>query len=160
MINIIVAYDLNKCIGKNGKIPWKIKGEQSQFKELTSGNIIIMGRKTYEEIGKPLVNRRNIVITRNQSWDKTEHYESLEKAVSACLETSYKDIYIIGGASIYKEAIDKIPIDNYYITVINKSIKNGDTFFPNFDRSLYECKTIEIQKEYIRYIYTKKENKI
>ena len=60
-INVIVAYDYNKCIGKGGKIPWKIKGEQKQFKELTTNNIVIMGRKTYEEIGKPLTNRINII---------------------------------------------------------------------------------------------------
>ena len=62
MINVIVAHDLNRCIGKDGKIPWNIKGEKKQFKELTTGNIVIMGRKTYEEIGKPLPNRRNIDI--------------------------------------------------------------------------------------------------
>ena len=64
-INIIVAHDMNRCIGKNNEIPWKIKGEQKQFKELTTGNIVIMGRKTYESIGKALPNRTNIIISRH-----------------------------------------------------------------------------------------------
>ena len=68
MINVIVAHDLNRCIGKDGKIPWNIKGEKKQFKELTTGNIVIMGRKTYESIGKKLPDRINIVITSNENF--------------------------------------------------------------------------------------------
>ena len=63
---MIVARSKNNVIGKNGQIPWKIKGEQKQFKELTTGNVVIMGRKSFEEIGKPLPNRKNIIVSRNQ----------------------------------------------------------------------------------------------
>ena len=63
MIGLIVARSKNNVIGKNGEIPWKIKGEQKQFKELTTGNTVIMGRKSYEEIGRPLPNRKNIIVS-------------------------------------------------------------------------------------------------
>ena len=158
MINVIVAHDLNRCIGKDGKIPWNIKGEKKQFKELTTGNIVIMGRKTYEEIGKPLPNRRNIVITKNPLWDGVEHHKSLKKAISICLATDYeKDIYIAGGTSLYREVVEKsIPIDNYYITIVNEYIVGGDRFFPNFDKSLYNRSIIKSTPEYTRFHYKKK----
>ena len=158
MINVIVAHDLNRCIGKDGKIPWNIKGEKKQFKELTTGNIVIMGRKRYEEIGKPLPNRRNIVITKNPLWDGVEHYKSLKKAISICLATDYeKDIYIAGGTSLYREVVEKsIPIDNYYITIVNEYIVGGDRFFPNFDKSLYNRSIIKSTPEYTRFHYKRK----
>lgn len=158
MINVIVAHDLNRCIGKDGKIPWNIKGEKKQFKELTTGNIVIMGRKTYEEIGKPLPNRRNIVITKNPLWDGVEHHKSLKKAISICLATDYeKDIYIAGGTSLYREVVEKsIPIDNYYITIVNEYIVGGDRFFPNFDKSLYNRSIIKSTPEYTRFHYKRK----
>ena len=158
MINVIVAHDLNRCIGKDGKIPWNIKGEKKQFKELTTGNIVIMGRKTYEEIGKPLPNRRNIVITKNPLWDEVEHHKSLKKAISICLATDYeKDIYIAGGTSLYREVVEKgIPIDNYYITIVNEYIVGGDRFFPNFDKSLYNRSIIKSTPEYTRFHYKRK----
>ena len=158
MINVIVAHDLNRCIGKDGKIPWNIKGEKKQFKELTTGNIVIMGRKTYEEIGKPLPNRRNIVITKNPLWDGVEHHKSLKKAISICLATDYeKDIYIAGGTSLYREVVEKsIPIDNYYITIVNEYIVGGDRFFPNFDKSLYNRSIIKNTPEYTRFHYKRK----
>ena len=158
MINVIVAHDLNRCIGKDGKIPWNIKGEKKQFKELTTGNIVIMGRKTYEEIGKPLPNRRNIVITKNPLWDGVEHHKSLKKAISICLATDYEeDIYIAGGTSLYREVVEKsIPIDNYYITIVNEYIVGGDRFFPNFDKSLYNRSIIKSTSEYTRFHYKRK----
>lgn len=79
MIGLIVAYAKNRTIGYKGRIPWNIKGEQKRFRELTTGNVVIMGRKSYEEIGKPLSNRYTIVV--------------------------YRDCFISGGAGLYKEAI-------------------------------------------------------
>lgn len=158
-INIIVAYDNNRCIGKNGKIPWKIKGEQKQFKELTTNNIVIMGRKTYEEIGKPLPNRDNIVIT-SHKIDEVICCRSLGEALTiACKEldrVNGKDIYIIGGAKLYKEAMDTITIDNYYITKIKQCTVCGDAFFPKFKESLYDAEVLEENKDFIRYHYSRK----
>ena len=69
MVGLIVARSKNNVIGKNGQIPWRIKGEQKQFKELTTGNAIVMGRKSYEEIGHPLPNRLNIIVSRTKKFE-------------------------------------------------------------------------------------------
>ena len=160
MINVIVAHDLNGIIGKDGKIPWNIRGEQKQFKQLTTNNIIIMGRKTYEDIGHPLPNRENIVISKTLIDNRVKHYSSLKKAISICLATSDKDIYIIGGGRLYREVQEKgIPIDNYYITVINMEVKDGDTKFPNFDKSMYDVEITEKNDKFTRYRYYKKGDK-
>ena len=159
MINVIVAHDLNGIIGKDGKIPWNIRGEQKQFKQLTTNNIIIMGRKTYEDIGHPLPNRENIVISKTLIDNRVKHYSSLKKAISI-LATSDKDIYIIGGGRLYREVQEKgIPIDNYYITVINMEVKDGDTKFPNFDKSMYDVEITEKNDKFTRYRYYKKGDK-
>ena len=68
MIGLIVARSKNNVIGKNGQIPWKIKGEQKQFKELTTGNVVVMGRKSYEEIGHSLPNRKNIIVSKSKNF--------------------------------------------------------------------------------------------
>ena len=68
MIGLIVARSKNNVIGKNGEIPWKIKGEQKQFRELTTGNVVVMGRKSYEEIGHPLPNRKNIIVSKTKNF--------------------------------------------------------------------------------------------
>lgn len=68
MIGLIVARSRNNVIGKKGKIPWNIKGEQKQFKELTTGNVVVMGRKSFEEIGHPLPNRRNIIVSKSKKY--------------------------------------------------------------------------------------------
>ena len=81
MIGLIVARSKNNVIGKDGKIPWKIKGEQEQFKKLTTRNTIIMGRKTYEDIGHPLLNRKNIVISRTTNYPGVVTVDSLEEAI-------------------------------------------------------------------------------
>ena len=152
MINVIVAHDLNGIIGKDGKIPWNIRGEQKQFKQLTTNNIVIMGRKTYEDIGHPLPNKENIVISKTLIDNRVKHYSSLKKAISICLATSDKDIYIIGGGRLYREVQEKgIPIDNYYITVINMEVKDGDTKFPNFDKSMYDVEITEKNDKFTRY---------
>lgn len=83
MIGLIVARSKNNVIGKNGNIPWKIKGEQKQFRELTTGNVVIMGRKSYEEIGHPLPNRMNIVVSTTTEYqgDNLVSVKSLEDAL-------------------------------------------------------------------------------
>ena len=156
MIGLIVAKSLNNVIGKDGKIPWNIKGEQKQFKELTTGNTIIMGRKTYEDIGHPLPNRMNIVISRNNNYfgENLITVDSLEKAI----ELSKGNIYIVGGYNLFKEAISMV--DVMYITEVNLFIQNGDVFFPKFNEKDFNIKVGEENEKYKRLIYTrKKDNK-
>lgn len=142
MIALIVAMTKNNVIGKDGRIPWKIKGEQKRFKDLTVGKTIIMGRHSFEEIGKPLPNRRTILISNTLKYDDENciTVKSFPEALEKCKKNGvYEDVYIAGGARVYQEALPLV--DTMYITVIDMAME-GDTFFPNIDYSLF-TKTYE-----------------
>ncbi len=153
MIALIVAFSKNRVIGKNGKIPWDINGEKKRFKELTTGNIVIMGRKTYEEIGFPLPNRETIVVSATKNFDG-EHCitsPSLEEALKIARESwSKKDIFISGGERIYKEMLPFV--EKMYITEIEKEI-DGDAYFPIFDESQFHKEKVEYVDGEIPYTY-------
>src|SRR5574344_992278 len=102
MISLIVAYARNRVIGNCGKIPWKIKGEQKRFKELTTGNVVIMGRRSYEEIGHPLPNRDTIVVSNTVNYD-APHCKTASSLVEAVEMVEGKNVYISGGARLYQE---------------------------------------------------------
>jgi len=104
MIGLIVARSKNNVIGKNGNIPWKIKGEQKQFRELTTGNVVIMGRKSYEEIGHPLPNRMNIVVSTTTEY-QGDNLVSVKSLEDALLLAKGRDVYISGGYGLFKEAL-------------------------------------------------------
>lgn len=131
---IIVAVSENDAIGKDNKLLFHLKEDMQNFKRLTTSNVVIMGRKTYESIGKPLKDRINIVISRSDNKDEENliWVHSLEEAMKKAKEYE-KDIYIIGGGSIYKEALEKDIVDKIYLTRINKRINDADTFFPRLD---------------------------
>lgn len=128
MINIIVAYDKNLAIGKDNQLCWKQSADLKRFKELTTGHTVVMGRKTYESIGKPLPNRRNIIITRQDiKIDGVEIINSIED-----IKNIKEDIFIIGGGKIYKECIQ---ISNrIFATEVDCEI-DADTWFPKIDDS-------------------------
>ena len=158
MIGIIAARSINKVIGKNGVIPWNIDGEKQQFKELTTGNIVIMGRKTYEEIGRPLPNRTTIVVSKTKSFqaENLTTAGSLKEALQLAAATQ-KNIYIAGGSSLYKEALPLA--DKIYLTEVQLVIPNGDAFFPDFDETPFTKTVSEPLGEeikYVRVIYTRK----
>ncbi|MDE6749427.1 MAG: dihydrofolate reductase [Lachnospiraceae bacterium] len=158
MIGLIVARSKNNVIGKNGQIPWKIKGEQKQFRELTTGNVVIMGRKSYEEIGHPLPNRMNIVVSgsTNFTGENLLTVKSLKEAIEAAGDA---DVYVSGGYGLFKEAIPMV--DKMYITEIDMEIEDGDVFFPEFDKSDFDMTVGETGGEDIKYtrtIYTRKNN--
>ncbi len=125
MISLIVAYDKNYLIGKNGKMPWHLPEELLRFKRITMNKTVIMGRKTFEAIGKVLEDRENIVITRNENFNAegVVVVQSLNEAI----QQANNDIFIIGGAQIYKEALPIV--DQMYITELDAEFK-GDTYFP------------------------------
>lgn len=135
MVGLIVAYSKNRVIGKDGQIPWRIKGEQKRFKELTTGNVVIMGRRSYEEIGRPLPNRYTIVVSNTQKFEAENctTVGSLKEALEIADKT--KNVYISGGAGLYKEAIDIV--DKMFITEIDAVIE-GDTYFPEFEKEDFE----------------------
>ncbi len=158
MIGLIVAHDKNHVIGNKGMIPWKIKGEQKRFRELTTGNIVVMGRRSYEEIGRPLPNRMNIVVSTTKTFEGENLYtaKSLKEALEL-VKDSDKNVYISGGAGLYKEAMPLV--QKMYITEIDIEVE-GDTFFPQFDLNLYEKEideTFEGEISYSYVTYTKKD---
>ena len=156
MIGLIVARSKNNVIGKNGKIPWKIKGEQKQFRELTTGNVVIMGRKSYEEIGHPLPNRKNIVVSKTKNFvgENVVTVTSLQEAIDISVG---EEVYIAGGYGLFKEALSLV--NKMYITEIDTIVENGDVFFPEFDSQEFDIITGETGGEGIKYtrtVYTRK----
>lgn len=127
MISLIVAVAKNNVIGNNGIIPWKIKGEQKRFKELTIGKTIIMGKKSFEEIGRPLPNRKTILISNTQRIESENctTVKSLPEALD--LVSAEEEVFVAGGGQVYKEAFPYA--DRIYITVIDKIIE-GNVYFP------------------------------
>jgi dihydrofolate reductase len=134
MIALIVAIAKNGVIGACGRIPWKIPGEQKRFRELTTGNTVIMGRHTYEEIGHPLPNRDTVVVSRFSHFEgeRCRTASSLSEALGM---SQTEDVFICGGAALYAEAIPLV--DVMYITEIHAEF-DGDVLFPAFDASLFE----------------------
>ncbi len=133
MIALIVAFAKNQVIGNKGCIPWKIKGEQKRFKELTTGNVVIMGRRSYEEIGRPLPNRTTIVISGTKNFDDDNCMTA--KSVSEAIKLAGdRDIYISGGARVYEEALTFV--EKMFITEIDLEVE-GDTYFPSFDKEQF-----------------------
>ncbi|MBR4036537.1 MAG: dihydrofolate reductase [Oscillospiraceae bacterium] len=146
MIAIIAAYDKNRLIGKGGGMPWYIPGELKRFRRLTENNVVIMGRKTYLSLGKPLADRVNIIISRNENFAPDGCYttSSITGAIAmARLFWPDKDIFIGGGAQIYSQTIEMA--DVLYITEIDGEFE-GDTYFPDFDESVF-TKEIESHHE-------------
>ena len=134
-ISLIAALSNNSVIGVKGKIPWELKEDLIHFKKTTLGSAIIMGRKTFESIGKPLKERLNIVMTRNpKGLDGIEEVSSMESAIKVGLNFS-ENIFVIGGQSIYETFL---PISTkMYLTFINIEV-SGDTFFPKWDKNEWE----------------------
>ena len=137
MITIIAAIGLNNELGKDNDLIWHLPADLKRFKKVTSGHAIIMGRNTFESIGKPLPNRRSIIITRNTSYKKEgcDVVHSLEEAIN--LIKDQKNAFIIGGAQIYKEAIEKQIVDQLDITKVHQNFE-ADVFFPTIDQSFWE----------------------
>ncbi|MGB7432311.1 MAG: dihydrofolate reductase [Ahrensia sp.] len=153
IISIIVATSANHIIGRNGDMPWKLSSDLKRFKALTMGHPVIMGRKTFESIGKPLPGRLNIVVTRNHDWesDGVLRVSSLPAALDlgcenirsihaqATEETDTDDlpreVFIIGGGEIYRQALALA--DVLYVTHIDAEI-DGDTAFPAIDEAAFE----------------------
>ena len=157
MISLIVAFAKNNVIGKDGKIPWNIEGEQSRFKELTTNNIVIMGRKTFEEIyqklQKPLPNRINIVISKTKKYDFENcfTFDSLDAALDFCKKTlPQKDIFISGGAALYQKTLPIV--EKMYITEIDLEV-SGDTFFPKFSKDDFICEEEIPVKSNVDFVY-------
>ena len=160
MINLIVATSINNVIGQENTLPWKLSSDLKRFRELTTNNVVIMGRKTFDSIGKFLPNRINMILTSRAKDDlfggyihliesPTEYMTSkepptaffnttLEEALSVSKQLfPDKEIFIIGGGQIYKEALDKKIVDRIYLTRVFTKVE-GDTFFPDIDQNEWQ----------------------
>ncbi len=142
MFSIIVAVGKNNEIGKNNKLLWHIPEDLKNFKKITLNKKVVMGRKTFESIGRPLPNRENIILTRNNDYtldNEIRIYNDLETLLSE-YGNSEEEIFILGGEQIYKEMLDKNMITKLYISFIDFESKEADAYFPkiNYDDWILE----------------------
>ena len=125
MITFIVAIDRNRAIGAGGRIPWRLPADLKRFRKLTMGHRVVMGRKTYESIGKPLSGRENIVVTRRAD------FQAPGCTVVHDLESALRDGFVIGGGELYAQALPRAR--KAYVTEVDTEVQGADTFFPELD---------------------------
>ena len=158
MIAVIAAFTkMGRVIGNGGKIPWNIPVERARFRTLTTGNTVVMGRKTFEEIGKPLADRLNIVVSSTKIFcaENCLTVRSLEAAVGTAFARGFSDIFIAGGRRLYEEAL---PLADFlYLTEIHAEY-SGDVFFPLFDEMRYSKKIDEDAELFTRYVYRREKS--
>lgn len=159
LISIIAAIGPNRELGKDNKLLWNIPEDLARFKKITLGHPVIMGRKTYQSIGKPLPNRLNIIVTRDKKYPappKVLICNSLEEAITTAKKSDTTEIFIIGGASIYSQALPLA--DKLYLTVVEARLpaRQGtfaaDAFFPDY--SAFKKVIFAEKHQTDKYIFT------
>jgi dihydrofolate reductase len=135
IVTAVVAIAENRAIGKDNELLWHLPKDLKHFKEITKGHTIIMGRKTFDSIGKPLPHRRNIVITRSKDLEieGAEVANAVEEALALCMDEN--EVFIVGGADIYKLAMPST--DRIYLTTVHESYE-GDAYFPEIDYTIWK----------------------
>lgn len=158
-ISIIAAVSANGVIGSDNDMPWHIPEDLRRFKEITSGHHVIMGRNTYESIGKPLPNRTNIIITRNKDYkaDGCIVVHTLQEALGYSRDKKEKEVFIIGGGQIYDQTIQMA--NKIYLTRIQEVVK-GDTYFPFIDfEKTWTIENLEAHRHVYEQVDVKPEDK-
>lgn len=135
-IAIIAAMAKNRVIGRAGRIPWDLPEDRAHFRELTMGNVIVMGRRTYEEIGHPLPGRITYILSSTR-WFEEENCHTVSSLSEVLGREPDRDIFICGGASLYQEALPLA--DRIYLTELLWEVA-GDTYFPQIDERIF-CET-------------------
>ena len=143
LLSLIVAFDQNRVIGKDGTLPWSLPRDLRRFKEISLGKTVVMGRKTHQSIGRVLPERKNVVISSNPRLVDSNclSFTSLRSALKA-LEGD-KEVFIIGGESIYRESIPLA--DKIYLTEVEGAVGGGDVYFPKLDLDEWR---IEVKEKY------------
>ena len=143
-LSLIVAMARNRTIGVNNTLPWRCPEDLKHFKALTMGHHMIMGRKTFDSIGKPLPGRTTVVVTRNADLEIPGCViaHSLNEAIAAC--AGDEEIFIVGGAELYQQAVPLA--DTLYITEIQQDVE-GDAYFPEFDTSTWQETSREVRSQ-------------
>lgn len=133
-IVIVVAMSSNRVIGRDNELPWHLSADLKHFKRVTDRHPMVMGRRTFESIGRPLPNRRNIVVTRRTDFavPGVERAGSLDEALAMCRESGAQQAMVIGGGEIFAQALDADLVDRIELTEIKIEVA-GDTFFPEID---------------------------
>jgi dihydrofolate reductase len=142
LISIIVAMGEGGVIGVGGKLPWHLPEDLKRFKARTLGHTLIMGRKTFESIGRPLPRRRNLVISRSAmpATEGVEWFGSLEEAIAAAERAGETECFLAGGSTVYAAGLQRA--DRMYVTYVRGAVK-GDTFFPAWDEKQWR----EVKRE-------------
>ena len=137
VISFIVAASENNVIGKGNKLPWCLPTDMRYFKNVTWGMPVIMGRKSFESLGKALKGRANIVVTKNKEWkaEDVQVVSSIDQAITFAAQTDAKEIFIIGGAEIFRSALPSA--DRIYLTLVHGNF-DGDAFFPELEEDEWE----------------------
>lgn len=143
LVSLIAAASENNVIGKGNTLPWDLPSELRYFRDTTRGKPVIMGRKTYDSIGRPMPGRHNIVVTRDSAWkaEGCDTVTSVEEAIALAKQDGIEEIFVIGGEQIYRLALPLA--DRIYLTRVHTVIEDGEAFFPEFDLAKWE----EIKKE-------------
>lgn len=150
-ISAIVAMAENRVIGVSGQLPWRLPEDLKRFKAITLGHPIIMGRKTFDSIGRPLPGRENLVLSRtSQEIPGTRVFQSIADTLAHCEKQGFQEVFIIGGAEIYTMTLPQV--DRLYLTLVQGSI-SGDAFFPEFDWEEFQEVSREERKEPIAHSY-------
>jgi dihydrofolate reductase len=134
-LSLVCALAENGVIGKDGTLPWHLPKDLKHFKSLTTGGVILMGRRTWESIGRPLPRRRSLVLSRDRNFrpEGAEVFENLQQAVEGSAEAT--EIFVIGGATVYTEALPQA--HRLYLTRVHATVE-GDVCFPTFDPADWE----------------------
>ena len=155
--SLIAAVADNNCIGVKNKIPWNIPEDFTYFKKMTLGKTCVMGQATFESIlgylGKPLPGRQSVVLTLDKNYSAPEGVRVLHSLGDVFEKLKNEDVFICGGASIYRQTIDRV--DTLYITLVHQS-PDGDTFFPIIDQSIWQETWREDHNGFSFVIYKKK----
>jgi dihydrofolate reductase len=160
-IIIISAIAQNGVIGKsNGEMPWHVKEEFQHFKQTTLGSPVIMGRKTFETLGKPLKGRENLIVTRNNdfhlNFEETKIFHSIKDSLKYCESKEYEKAFIIGGGQIYKQALS---LADEMILSYMKFEAEGDIFFPEFSDDKWKKISTEDREQFEIVTYIKENGK-
>ena len=131
-LSLLAALSTNNVIGRDNQVPWRLSTDLKRLKNMTMGHHILMGRKTYESVGKPLPGRTNVVITRQEDYapEGVTVVHSLEEAVRVATANGEDEAFVLGGAEIYDQAMHRA--DRMYLTRVHAEV-GGDTYFPDFD---------------------------
>ena len=146
---LIACVSEDRGLGYNNSLLWRLGEDMQFFKQITTGNIVVMGRKTYESIGNPLPGRENVVLSSRELKTPGIEWCSSAEDLDKFLATKTKPVFIIGGASLYQMYLDRV--DKIYLTEVH-STKPADTYFPKFDKSAFICKVLKSgEQEGIKY---------